>query len=479
MTTGTSREEALYPDAVGDVALEEAAYDYFPAIEGGTRTSTYLVLLLATACGVGLVGFISSFFGAFWLPLTVGGVALIILTIWRVEMGLFILAILIPWQLQTRLHPDLTLVKAVGIIVAVIGLLHLFASRGPRWPSMIKWAVALGTWAAITSIANSSSASDLIILQNNLIMMYLIMRFCSNRAALDAMFWAFAISSIGIALFGLAATLGAGYLSADSPAKLVARGVNANTYIRFMFPGIFLPLILIERTRNSALRIALLGGIAVCAITMLLVVARGGTAGAILGGLTVLLTTRKIGFRKKFLIIFVAGSLAVSSIFLASKLGARKGWEAKTEAKAVAHSAGWRFSHWRKSLLIALENPVLGVGMGNEGLAYIRAGEPATEAHNDLISAMVTTGILGFICFVAILTVWFRGLWRMPHGTTRSCLLGMWVALVITGLFNPSFRKKILWVSAGIAAAAIAYYAQIREQREWPLEEKIPEGKPA
>ena len=104
---------------------------------------------------------------------------------------------------------------------------------------------------------------------------------------------------------------------------------------------------------------------------------------------------------------------------------------------------------------MGLENPVLGVGYGNEALAYYLRGAIATESHNDVISVLAMTGIPGLVLYLVFLVAWLREVWRMPYGIWRSSLLGMWLAFTTTGIFNPSLNKKSFWLAVAICATSI------------------------
>jgi O-antigen ligase len=357
------------------------------------------------------------------------------------------------------------MIKAAGIVVAIFGLMQVYLSRGTPWPKMMKYALALGVWSTVSEIFNVSepiipNLLSFVALLSNIAFLYLLMRFCSKPAAFRALLWVVALSSVSVAAAGLIEYASPSFSAGLSGARLTT-GVNVNTYVRYLLPGLFLTPILIASVRSQLLRMALLPGIIACVVAIVLTGARGAVIGAAAGGLSMLLFTRRIPLRTRVGLAIGLAIVAVGAYYFAGQMGAQALWQERTAEASVRSATDTRLHRWKLAISMAAENPVLGVGPGvQEGFEYIRKGYYFTESHNDVISSLIRGGIPGAICFVGFLLTGFMGLWRLPPGIPRAALLGMWVAFIITGMFNPSLTKKILWLVAGITAAAIVCYGR-------------------
>ena len=169
------------------------------------------------------------------------------------------------------------------------------------------------------------------------------------------------------------------------------------------------------------------------------------------------LTVRSARFRTGAKLIMIASSLLLVLVAWAavSQGGSGKVWTERISAKGLAEGYHARIEKWKESLELGLSNPVMGVGFGNEKQALYFSGFEASESHNDLVSALATTGIPGLLLFLGFLGAWLWEVWHMPRGVWRSALLGMWLAFITTGLFNPSLSKKPFWLAAAICATSI------------------------
>lgn len=453
--TATPYDRAVWEmtdPATGELLAEVATEDKSTATE-------YLIGLLMTGIPVGCVLAVAYLIGHIWIGLIVAGAVFIVMILWRVQMGLFVMAGLIPWAALTTLHQQMSLVRAAGFIVVILGALHLYGSSGPRWPGMVKAAFALGLWAIFGPVLNPSvhSISALASLLSNILFMYLLMRFCSTRGALFVLLAVMVLSSASIGILGLSKYLISGVLPMAARLR-VSEEINTNTYVRLLFPGIFLTPIFIAEIRSRVLKPIMAATIGICSVALIMTVARGAVLGALAGGVVFFLTLRRIPIRTKLAILAAGVVLTTVTVFFSGRLGAREAWAGRTSPEMLASGAQIRYWRWMAAFDAAREHPVVGVGMGNEPAMYASKGLPPTESHNDIISSLVMTGVAGMLCYLGVLVLGWRSLWRLPKGLLRSGLLAIWTALIVTGFFNPSFTKKIFWLTGGICAAAVASY---------------------
>jgi O-antigen ligase len=430
-----------------------------------TSTRNYLLQLLLVGSICGFIAAASLLTGLIAPGLAVIGVVFVGLTLWRVEMALFLMAGLVPWELQTTFSREFTAIKAAGITVAIFGLMKVYVSRGTPWPNMMKYALALGIWSTVSEIFNIAAPVipnllGFAALLSNIAFMYLLMRFCSTPAAFRALLWVVALSSVSAAAAGLIEYASPAFRAGMAGGRLTT-GTNANNYVRYLLSGLFLTPILIASVRSQLLRLALLPGIVACVAAIVLTGSRGAAIGAAAGGLIMLLFTRRIPAKTRVGLAIGLAIVAVGAYYFAAQMGAQAVWQKRTAEANIGAASRIRLERWKLAMSMAAENPVLGVGPGiQEGFEYVRKGYGFTVSHNDVISSLIQGGIPGAICFVGFLLAGFMGLWRLPPGILRAALLGMWVAFIVTGIFNPSLTKKILWLVAGITAAAIVCYGR-------------------
>lgn len=242
-------------------------------------TTRYLIILTAAALPVGILSYILWIAGATPISLMLAAVFLIGVVLYRVELGLFIMAVLIPWEVITRFTEEFTIVKALGMVVAPLGVALSFTSRGPRWPTLTKFAVVLAAWAVVATIPNIVSFEltlGLLALLSNILLMFLFMRFCSTPEALRTLILLVSASSIALALTSLTAQGGIGVEAIGRlvQGRLTVGEFNVNTFVRLLFPGIFLPPLLMAYTRKRIFQVLLLVGVVLCLATLGLTASR-------------------------------------------------------------------------------------------------------------------------------------------------------------------------------------------------------------
>ncbi|MBV5330056.1 MAG: O-antigen ligase family protein, partial [Chlorobium sp.] len=125
-----------------------------------------------------------------------------------------------------------------------------------------------------------------------------------------------------------------------------------------------------------------------------------------------------------------------------------------------------------RGLQVWMENPLLGVGLGNFGQAFIQGGGkkqlykgPSKEAvaHNMYLELLVETGLIGCLLFLSISLVSLVGFFRIDSsryngGSYKSMGYGFTVSLLSMLLFGLTLSQgynSILWYLLGMGMAAI------------------------
>jgi hypothetical protein len=258
-----------------DIRLGPAPYAIEPPsssfAEGGSVIGQIGPLLLLGALCV-LPMLFTRLLGLTWVGLTVVGVIFILTAAVRIELGLLVLAIMIPWEVQTRLFETFTLVKAMGFPVAAVGLLHLVRGRGHRLPALLKAVLVFCLWAVVTvSFQPTIPALFLLAaLLSNVIFAYLLQRFCSTPAALRSLIIVTFLSAAGQAVVGLVMFFGGTSISTWGNRLTTSEDLNINTYVRLLFFGVFLGPLALACLKSTPLKILAVLGIIVSIVASLL-----------------------------------------------------------------------------------------------------------------------------------------------------------------------------------------------------------------
>jgi O-antigen ligase len=194
----------------------------------------------------------------------------------------------------------------------------------------------------------------------------------------------------------------------------------------------------------------------------------------VLGLVVLILTIRGVGLGTRIAVVLGFGLLLLASVVIAAEVGAGALWEFRLTR--LAYGAEVRLALLGTGLRALFENPLLGTGLGNEMRAFYEIGAGARVSHNDFISIALMTGLPGLALYLAFNLAWLVAIWRLPRGWLRSGLLGLFLANLVGGMFNPAWSKKMTWLLAGLCAAAVVAYR--RSDREPYEPESAPVAAP-
>jgi O-antigen ligase len=128
-----------------------------------------------------------------------------------------------------------------------------------------------------------------------------------------------------------------------------------------------------------------------------------------------------------------------------------------------------RVHQWRVAKRVAMENPVLGVGLNNYTAAAPRYDDTPVRistsfpapVHNVYLLALGETGLLGLAALLALMAAAFRASWfpRWPEGEQRDALRGLFFGLLAYFLhanvdMNPVGSYGFLFFILGLVTAA-------------------------
>lgn len=123
-----------------------------------------------------------------------------------------------------------------------------------------------------------------------------------------------------------------------------------------------------------------------------------------------------------------------------------------------------RYQIWQTSWELAVDKPILGVGLGNfqnsfNDLTKNRVNYPefitplALTPHNVFLMFYLTTGLLGIVAFIWLLYIFFKWGFVNQKDITSRVLMAMMVALLLHGLVDASYFKNdlalLFWIIYG------------------------------
>ena len=252
---------------------------------------------------------------------------------------------------------------------------------------------------------------------------------------------------------------------------------NPNLYANYLILNVFLALGLSRlvsehangvpptpRARGRVQTVLRVAVVPVLVLGLLSTGSRGGLLG-FLAGLAVAVRWRlpQISLRR-------AVAFAVSAVILGGALG----WffshhpflvNRMEAVSAIDPNVTSRFALWRAARHAFYANPVFGIGYGQfpgygaheEGL-----GAFAAVSHQTYLSAAAELGILGLAALLWLLVSVIRDAGRMSARTgsmVPRAFGGFVTATAVQGFFNNVDQFRSLWITFGLAAAAMAYFS--------------------
>jgi O-antigen ligase len=250
---------------------------------------------------------------------------------------------------------------------------------------------------------------------------------------------------------------------------------NPNLYANYLALNVFLALglsrLLSEQWSGVSLSPRARGRVqTVLRVVVLPVLVLGllstGSRGGLLGFLVGL--AMAVRWRLPHITVRRAAAFAVSAVILGGALG----WffshhpflVNRMEAVSVTDpNVTSRFALWSAARHAFYANPVFGIGYGQfpgYGAHVEGLGALAAVSHQTYLSAAAELGILGLGALLWLLVSVIRDAWRMSARTgsmVPRAFGGFVMATAVQGFFNNVDQFRSLWITFGLAAAAMAY----------------------
>ncbi|HPW39915.1 MAG TPA: O-antigen ligase family protein [Bacillota bacterium] len=391
-------------------------YGFFNASHGAfyDRRTENAVLnksfeITAIVTGIAL-GAIWHFLQPVTFVLAVGGIAALVLVLWRYEIGVFAVAGFIP------LAPTMALLGLI-LLTAVSFFIRLFRDKSMKLRSTILdyFVVLFGIvllYSFITSYTPGSSMLALLIHIAFIVFYFILVNTIKTRQQLYVLAALLVLSTTVTALYGLyqLKTVGATSeawvdttLFEDIKARVGSTFENPNVLGEYLVLIIPVAIAMLWGQKNWISKLIILGLSAIMLGCLVYTYSRGAYVGLMLAfALFAVLRDRR------FIILGVIGLLMLPFMLPASVIN-----RFASIGNLNDTSSFYRISVWLGSLRLAQDYWLSGIGLGLEpfNLVYPKYSLNAAYAlhsHNIYIQLMIETGIAGLLMFFAIIAVYYK-----------------------------------------------------------------------
>ncbi len=357
--------------------------------------------------------------GAIWhflqpmaFALAVGGIAALVLVLWRYEIGVFAVAGFIP------LAPTMALLGLI-LLTAVSFFIRLFRDKSMKLRSTILdyFVVLFGMvllYSFITSYTPGSSMLALLIHMAFIVFYFILVNTIKTRQQLYVLAALLVLSTTVTSLYGLyqLKTVGATSeawvdttLFEDIKARVGSTFENPNVLGEYLVLIIPVAIAMLWGQKSWISKLVTLGLTAIMLGCLVYTYSRGAYVGLILAfALFAVLRDRR------FIILGVIGLLMLPFVLPASVIN-----RFASIGNLNDTSSFYRISVWLGSLKLAQDYWLSGIGLGLEPFKlvypkYSLNAAYAHHSHNIYIQLMIETGIAGLLMFFAIIAVYYKTL---------------------------------------------------------------------
>jgi len=417
-----------------------------------------VVVLSVLASVLVLFGFI---IGEPWLGAALGGALFGVLVLVRPETGLFVMALVYPFE-NFMLIGGTSVTKVLGIYTFAVLLIHAFSTRRLHlWVGAFWLALGFALWSVLGVIgAQSHELARSYLLQRFQMVGLLFVTFnlCATRDQARALFWFIFVGALVAASAGFFLAPAAEEVWQVRRLTLGARGMNvgADRFAKEIIPALFLLPFLLSRTVRKYWP-ALIVGAGIIMVALIESYARAVALGCLLGLAAMLLCYRRWSLGRRVTLAVLAIVLVVGVVWLGPLTGLYGGGlEAKiAEIRAKGLETGGRAQVWALSIRAGIEHLAFGIGVGNT-LPYtaVHGHGLIKVSHNDFLTHFAETGLPGVLLYTAFIIAVFARAWRIGEPWLRAGMIGLFVAQVLSSMANPSFGVKGFWLQMGLILLA-------------------------
>lgn len=419
----------------------------------------------------GLVFLLSLSVGFYKLLILILGLMIVYFVLRYFKIGIFLLAISIPF-----LPDQITIV--VLLLTVISGFIHWIVKEGFEiningYNTIFVLMLIVFTINTILSVNVSGSIRDLIINGLSILMIIHMINGIENKKSLYQLMDIIVISGLVTSFYAFyqyftGVPMGSGWVdpSSNISIRVFSTFENPNLYAEYLImiiPLTFARLLSVGK-KNKIFYVII--GIAQL-VALLLTFSRGGWLGLIFAvGIFALLI-------KRDLIIKLIPLGIVGIFFLPSSIMMR----IKSIGSLSDSSNFYRFQIWENSINIVKDFFVTGVGLGFESFRsisslYIKDFSPY-HAHNTYLELMIEIGVLGLILFIWLLGKLLKDIRHQKMSQDKIFTVAIFSG--ISGLFIHGVAEHILynpkiifqfWLMIGLLITFNVKFMKVREKNE-------------
>lgn len=417
---------------------------------------------------LGIMGFLLPF-KTFVLAL--GGLAVLILVLWKYEIGVYMVAGLIPLPSTMAL---------VGLIMLTLlsYILKLYRSGNFkfRMTAADMFVILFGAVLIYSSAASYTVKSSFLVMMIYMAFIafyFILINTIKTRQQLFALAAVLVLAASAAALYGLYQYKFVGTTSeswvdtsmfGDIKSRVVSTFDNPNVFGEYMVLVIPIAAAMLWGQEKWFFRLVTLGFAAVMLVSLMVTYSRGAYVGLMLAvGMFAVLRD------KRFIILGIAGLLLLPFVLPPSVIN-----RFASIGNLQDTSSSYRISVWLGSLRIVRDFWPSGTGLGLEPFKliypkYSLAAAYALHSHNIYIQLLIETGIIGFVVFLGMMFMFYKavltGFYKTKDGFLSSLMIavgsGMAGYLAQGMVENVWYNYRVLlafWVmlAMGMIAAKIA-----------------------
>jgi len=366
-------------------------------------------------------------------------------------------------------------IALVAASVAILGhILDASIQRRPVVPAIPEVAITLALlgWAILTIPFSYWPGGSIILLTDQylkaIVFFWLIGTLVTTRDRLRRFAWTLALCALPLAVMAVEHYRSGDFLyTGVASVKRISgyTGLSGNPNDLALTLNLIIPIAgaLLFSTRNVIGRLAAAAILLTTIPAVILTFSRAGflTLGAILLLTLVVLAKRRAPRTAAAVVVLSLMAMPMMPAGYVERLSTIT----DIEADATGSAQG-RWTDFGVAASVAAQNPVLGVGMGQDILALNEARGRATwrSVHNAYLEYAVDLGLPGLALFVWLLIASFRSAWAVERRTLHEPRLrelsifaaGVQIALVafaVSAFFHPIAYQFYFFCVAGLAVA--------------------------
>ena len=453
MTRGTALSQA------GQEAGLIAGVEPVPVGEWSARK--YLLVLFGMGIPAALVVWLGILTGQAAVAGIIVALPFGILVAMRPEIGVFLIALYVPFEAYGIIGAGLaTVTKILGIYTALMLVPRLVVGRRGNIGIPAFWlALAFATWSMLTVLVaqdpqwawmNTLTRFQLVFL------VFVVLNACATKEQFKTLCWVLFLAAVGASVAAFFVTP----RELEVVHRVTVGDINVNEHAKNLIGGILVAPFLMSR-RSPWARLFIGVGLLVMLVGMVMTVSRSNYIALFVGLMVAVAVYRRFSIpRRTLLAVSVVVLLALFAFigFASGMFGAVIGdrfadlWERGLEA-------GGRIRMYRAAAQMGIEHPLMGIGIGQFVYEFMEYGFYARSVHNDVLTHFAETGFPGLALYAVFMIAVLRGAWRVTDPGLRAVLIGLFAAAFVSSLANPSYNVKAFWLQMSLCILGGAAFA--------------------